>query len=82
MKKLTEILKELEQGKINADHAESQVLRLFNDISRFPLNVFESEWKKRSRMNFEWEWIEDSGCINKTECQELVKTILKQSQND
>ena len=32
MKKLAEILKDLEQGKISADHAESQVLRLFNDI--------------------------------------------------
>ncbi len=30
MKKLPEILKDLEQGKISADHAESQVLRLFS----------------------------------------------------
>lgn len=30
MKKLAEILKDLEQGKISADHAESEVLRLFS----------------------------------------------------
>lgn len=30
MKNLTEILQELEKGKISADHAESEVLRLFS----------------------------------------------------
>ena len=30
MEKLAEILKDLEQGKISADNAEGQVLRLFN----------------------------------------------------
>lgn len=33
MKKLKIILKNLEQGKISADNAETQVLRLFNDGS-------------------------------------------------
>jgi hypothetical protein len=33
MEKLTEILKDLEQGKISADNAEEQVLRLFSVIS-------------------------------------------------
>ena len=33
MEKLTEILKDLEQGKISADNAEGQVLRLFSVIS-------------------------------------------------
>jgi len=33
MEKLTEILKDLEQGKISADNAEAKVLRLF-DIRR------------------------------------------------
>jgi uncharacterized protein YifE (UPF0438 family) len=79
MEKLAQILKELEQGKISADNAESKVLRLFSVSSRFSINSFESEWKKRSRMNFEWEWVEDAGCINKTECRRLVKTILKRS---
>lgn len=32
MEKLTEILKDLEQGKISADNAESKILRLFNVI--------------------------------------------------
>lgn len=32
MEKLTIILKELEQGKISADNAEEQVLRLFNVV--------------------------------------------------
>lgn len=30
MEKLSEILKDLEQGKISANNAEEQVLRLFN----------------------------------------------------
>lgn len=30
MEELAEILKDLEQGKISADNAEEQVLRLFN----------------------------------------------------
>lgn len=30
MEKLADILKDLEQGKISADNAESKVLRLFN----------------------------------------------------
>jgi len=34
MEKLTEILKDLEQGKISADHAESQILRLFNVVKK------------------------------------------------
>jgi len=79
MKKLAKILTELEQGKISADHAETQVLRLFSVSSRFSLKSFEDEWKKRSRMDFEWEWVEDAGCINKIECRRLVKTILKRS---
>jgi len=33
MEKLTDILKDLEQGKISADNAEEQVLRLFSVIS-------------------------------------------------
>lgn len=31
MKKLEQILKELEQGKISADHAEAAILRLFDE---------------------------------------------------
>jgi hypothetical protein len=34
MEKLTEILKDLEQGKISADNAEEQVLRLFSVVGR------------------------------------------------
>jgi hypothetical protein len=34
MEKLTEILKNLEQGKISADNAEEQVLCLFSVVGR------------------------------------------------
>lgn len=39
MEKLSEILKDLEQGKISADNAEEQVLRLFNVSGRSELLV-------------------------------------------
>ena len=34
MEKLTEILKDLEQGKISADNAEAKVLRLFGVVGQ------------------------------------------------
>jgi hypothetical protein len=36
MEKLSEILKDLEQGKISADNAEDKVLRLFNVMLSLP----------------------------------------------
>jgi hypothetical protein len=48
--------------------------------SRF-IQLFESEWKKRSKMHFDWEWVEDAGCVNKTECRRMIKSILKQLKN-
>ena len=43
-----------------------------------PLDEFDKEWKKLRRMNFEWEWIEKDGCINKKECLKLVKKLRRQ----
>lgn len=63
MEKLTIILQELEQGKISADNAEEQVLRLFGvsrsvshkereEIERQQwLKSAEAEWKKGSKLN-------------------------------
>lgn len=50
MEKLAEILKDLEQGKISADHAESQVLRLFGVSGSLPKNI--TIWKKARDMEF------------------------------
>lgn len=38
MEKLSETMKDLEQGKISADNAEEQVLRLFNVMPSLPLD--------------------------------------------
>jgi hypothetical protein len=51
MEKLAEILKALEQGKISADHAESQILDLFA--------VY-----KQSELLFDfYKWMKDNGCL-------------------
>ena len=47
MEKLTEILQELEQGKISAAHAERGILRLFDsELSQLLLADF-VKWQKR-----------------------------------
>lgn len=42
------------------------------------LSSFEKEWKKRRRMSFAWEWIEDHGCVNKESCLKLVQSMFKE----
>ena len=48
MEKLTEILKDLEQGKISADNAEEQVLRLFG----VSINLSQKEREEQERQQF------------------------------
>jgi hypothetical protein len=44
--------------------------------------IFESEWNKRRKMHFAWEYIEDAGCINKTDCRRMIKHILKNNRKN
>lgn len=53
MEKLTEILKDLEQGKISADHAEAQILDLLDkkdDMNKIKDSFF-VEFNQRSWIN-------------------------------
>jgi hypothetical protein len=71
MEKLTEILKDLEQGRISADNAEEQVLRLFsvsgNEVAVLPSNEMfikfldeeldkHREWAKDAKTKSEQEY--------------------------
>lgn len=48
MEKLTIILQELEQGKISADNAEEQVLRLLGVSGRSELLIAYTKWLREN----------------------------------
>ena len=54
--------------------------KLREDVERLR-EKFSAEWNKRKKMNWENEYVEQSGCLNEEDCLQLVLSLLPQ-END